>query len=79
MSLLRFVCCLDAYLKLYLRLNFLGFRNHFFHKLYVLLRFSCVICMDFVTHYIFFGLYGLVICLNDLYGVFSGFMSSRSK
>jgi hypothetical protein len=33
--------------------------------------------MDFVAHYIFFGLYGLVICLNDLYGVFSGFISFR--
>jgi hypothetical protein len=67
------------YLKLYLRLKFLGFHNHFLHKLYVLLRFSCIICMYFVAHYIFFILYGLVICLNDLYGVFSGFNSSRSK
>jgi hypothetical protein len=77
--LLKFVCCLDVYLKLYLRLKFLEFCNHFFHKLYILLRFHCVIFMDFVAHYIFFGLYGLVICLNDLNGVFSGFISSRSK
>jgi hypothetical protein len=79
MLLLKFVYCLDVYLKLFLRLMFLGFHNHFFHKLYVLLRFSCVICMDFVAHYIFFGLYGLVICLNGLYRVFGGFISSRSK
>jgi hypothetical protein len=79
MSLLKFVCCLDVYLKLYQRLKFLRFRNYFFHKLYILLRFSCVICMNFVAHYIFFSLYGLVICSNDLYGVFSGFISSRSK
>jgi hypothetical protein len=79
MSLLKFVCFLDVYLKLYLRLKFIGFCNHFFYKLYVFLRFSCVICMDFVAHYILFGLYGLVICLNDLYGVFSRFISSRSK
>jgi hypothetical protein len=51
----------------------------FFHKLYVLLMFSCLICMDFVAHYIFFDLYGLVFCLDDLYGVFSGFISSRCK
>jgi hypothetical protein len=68
-----------VYLKLYLRLKFIGFHNHFFHKLYVLLRFSCVICMDFVAHYILFDLYGLVICLNDLYGVFSEFISPISK
>jgi hypothetical protein len=67
------------YLKLYLRLKFLWFHNHFFHKLYVLLRFSCLICMDFIAHYIFFDLYGLVFCLDDLYGVFSGFIRSRSK
>jgi hypothetical protein len=79
MPLLKFVCCLDVYLKLYLRLKFLVFRNHFFHKLYVLLRFSCVICMNFIAYYIFFGLYGLVICLNNFYGVFSGFISYRSK
>jgi hypothetical protein len=61
MSLLKFICCFDVYLKLYLRLKFLGFHNYYyFHKLYVLLRFSCLICMDFVAHYIFFDLYGLV-------------------
>jgi hypothetical protein len=49
------------------------------YKLYVLLRFSCLICMDVVAHYIFFDLYGLIFCLDDLYGVFSGFISSRSK
>jgi hypothetical protein len=48
MQLLKLFCCLDVYLKLYLRLKFLGFHNHFFHKLYVLLRFSCLICMVFV-------------------------------
>jgi hypothetical protein len=69
--LFKFVYCLDMYLKKYLRLKFLGFCNHFLHKFYALLRFSCVICMDFVADYIFFGLYSLVICLNDLYGVFS--------
>jgi hypothetical protein len=79
MSLLKFFCWLDVYLKLYLRLKFLRFHNHFFHKLYVLLRFSCLICMDFVTHHIFFDLYGLVFYLDDLYGVFSRFISSRSK
>jgi hypothetical protein len=68
-----------VYLKLYLRLKFLRFHNYFFHKLYALLRFSCVICMDFVAHYIFFSLYGIVICLNDLYGIFSIFISSISK
>jgi hypothetical protein len=66
-------------LKLYLRLKFLGFYNHFSHKHYVLLMVTCLICMDFVDHYIFFDLYGLVFCLDDLYGVFSGFISSRSK
>jgi hypothetical protein len=30
MTLLKFFCCLDMYLKLYLRLKFLGFHNHFF-------------------------------------------------
>jgi hypothetical protein len=29
MPLLKFVCYLDVYLKLYLRLKFLGFYNHF--------------------------------------------------
>jgi hypothetical protein len=79
MSLLKFFCCLDAYLKLYLRLNFLGFHNLFLHKLYVLLRFSCLICMNVVAHHIFFDLYGLFFYLDDLYGVFSGFISSRFK
>jgi hypothetical protein len=79
MSLLKFFCCLDVYLKLYLGLKFLGFHNHFFHKLYILLRFSCLICMDFVARYIFFDLYGLVFCLDDLYRVFSGFICSGSK
>jgi hypothetical protein len=79
MAFLSFFYCLDVYLKLYLRLKFLGFHNHFFHKLYVLVRFCCLICMDFVAHYIFFDVYGLVFCLDDLYGVFSGFISSRSK
>jgi hypothetical protein len=27
--------------------------------------------MDFVAHYIFFNLYVLVFCLDDLYGIFS--------
>jgi hypothetical protein len=54
---LKFFCCLDVYLKLYLRLKFLRFHTYFFHKLYVLLRFSCLICMNFVAHYIFFDLY----------------------
>jgi hypothetical protein len=40
-------------------LLFRGFHNYFLHELYVLLRFSCLICMDFVAHYIFFDLYGL--------------------
>jgi hypothetical protein len=79
MSLLKFFYFLDVYLKLYLRLKFLGFHNHFFYKLYVLLRFSYLICIDFVAHYIFFDLYDLFFCLNDLYRVFSGFISSRSK
>jgi hypothetical protein len=77
--LLKFFNCLDVYLKLYLRLKFVGFHNYFFHKLYVLLMFSCLICMDFVTHYIFLDLYGLIFCLNDSYEVFSGFISSISK
>jgi hypothetical protein len=68
-----------VHLKLYLRLKFLGLHNHFFHKLYVLVRFSCLIYMDFVVHYIFFNLYGFVFCLDDLYRVFSQFISSRSK
>jgi hypothetical protein len=68
-----------VYLKLYLRLKFIEFHNHFLHKLYVMLRFNCPVCMDFVAHYIFFDLYSLVFCLDDLYGVFSGFISSRSK
>jgi hypothetical protein len=50
-----------------------------FSILYVLFWFSCLICMDFVAHYILFDLYGLVFCWDDLYGVFSGFISSRSK
>jgi hypothetical protein len=29
LSLLKFFCYLDVYLKLYLRLKFLGFHNHF--------------------------------------------------
>jgi hypothetical protein len=57
MSLLKFFYCLDVYLKLYLRLTFLGFHNPFLHKLYVLLRFSWLICMDVVAHHIFFDLY----------------------
>jgi hypothetical protein len=74
--LLKFFYCLDVYLKLYLRLKFLGFHNHFLHKLYFLLRCSCLIYMDFVAHYIFFDLYGLFFCLDDLYEVFSAFISS---
>jgi hypothetical protein len=35
--------------------------------------------MNFVAHYIFFDLFGLFFCLDDLYEVFSGFISSRSK
>jgi hypothetical protein len=77
MPLIKFFC-LDVYLKLYLRLKFLGFHNHFLHKLYVLLRFSCLIRMDFVAHYIFFDLNGFF-CLDDFYGVFIGFISSKSK
>jgi hypothetical protein len=69
-----------VYLKLCLRLKFLGFHYHFFlHKLYVLLGLTCFICMDFIDHYVFFDLYGLFIFLDDLYGVFSGFNSSRYK
>jgi hypothetical protein len=68
-----------VYLKLYLRLKFPEFHNHFLHKLYVLLRFSCLICMDFIAHYIFFNFYSLFFCLDDLYGVFSGFIGARSK
>jgi hypothetical protein len=67
MALLQFFCYLDVYLKPYLTLKFLGFHNHFFHKLYVLLWFNCLICIDFASHYIFFDLYGLVFCLDDLY------------
>jgi hypothetical protein len=60
MGLLKFFFCLDVYLKLYLRLKFLGFNNYYFlHKLYVLLMFSCLICMEVVAHHIFFDLYGL--------------------
>jgi hypothetical protein len=29
MPLLKFFCCVDVYLKLYLILKFLGFHNHF--------------------------------------------------
>jgi hypothetical protein len=35
--------------------------------------------MNFVAHYILFNLYGLFFCLDDLYEVFSEFISSRSK
>jgi hypothetical protein len=77
LSLLKFCCCLDVYFKLYLRLKFLGFHNHFLHKLYVLLRFSCLICTDFVADYIFFDLYGLFFCLDDLYGVVSAFCNGK--
>jgi hypothetical protein len=66
-----------VYLKLYLMLNILGFDNFFLHKLYVLHRFSCIICMDVAAHHIFFDLY--VFCLEDLYGACSGFISCRSK
>jgi hypothetical protein len=78
MSLVKVFCFLDVYLKLYLRLKFLGFHNHFLHKL-CLLRFSCLIYIVVVAHLIFFDLYGLFFYLDDFYGVFSGFISSRSK
>jgi hypothetical protein len=39
------------------------------HKLYVLVMFSCVIFMDVVAHLIFFYLFGLIFCLDALYGV----------
>jgi hypothetical protein len=60
-----FCCCLDVYLKLYLRLKFLGFHNHFSHRLYILFMVTCLICMDFVSQYIFFDLSGLVFCIDD--------------
>jgi hypothetical protein len=59
MSLLKFFC-LDVYSKIYSRLMFLGFHTYFLHKLYVLFRFNCLICMDVVPHHIFFDLYGLL-------------------
>jgi hypothetical protein len=43
-----------------------------------LLRFNCLICMNVVAYHIFFDLYGLIF-LGNLYGVFSEFISSRSK
>jgi hypothetical protein len=59
-----------VYLKLYLRLKFLGFHKHFLYKLYVLVMFSCIICINIVAHLIFFDLYGLFyFCLDVLYGV----------
>jgi hypothetical protein len=79
MSFFKFCYCLDVYLKLYLRSKFSGFYNHFLNKLYILLMFSCLIYMDVVAHHLFFDLYGLFFCLDDLYGVFSRFISSRSK
>jgi hypothetical protein len=51
--------------------------SFFLHKLYVLVRFSCVICMGVVAHLIFFDLYEIF--LHILYGVFSRFISSRSE
>jgi hypothetical protein len=49
------------------------------HKLYILLMFSCLICMDVVAHHIFFDLFDLFFYLVDFYGVFSTFISSKSK
>jgi hypothetical protein len=54
MPLIKFFCCLDVYLKLYL--IFLGFVIIIF---YINSRFSFLICMDVVSHYIFFDLYDL--------------------
>jgi hypothetical protein len=79
MTLLKFLLLFRCVFEAIFKIKVCRFDNHFFHKLYVLLRFSCLIFMDFVGHYIFFNLYGLVFCLDDLYGVFSGFISSRSK
>jgi hypothetical protein len=59
MSLRKFFIYIDMYLKIYLKFNFLGLHSHFLHKLYVLLRFNCLICMDDVAQHIFFNFYGL--------------------
>jgi hypothetical protein len=68
-----------VYFKLYLRLKFLGFHNHFPHKLYVLLMFSCLICLDFVAHYIFFDLYGSIFCLDDLVDLLVLYLRFRNR
>jgi hypothetical protein len=59
-DLLSVFCYLDVYLKVYLRLKFLGFHKLFLHKVYVLVRFSCIICMDVVSHLIFLDLYNFL-------------------
>jgi hypothetical protein len=71
-----FICVFEAMFKIKISRVSLSF---FLHKLYVLLGLTCFICMDFIDHYVFFDLYGLFIFLDDLYGVFSGFNSSRYK
>jgi hypothetical protein len=49
MPLIKFCCCLDAYLKLYLRLKLSRVNGLFLHNLHVLFVFSCLICMDLVA------------------------------
>jgi hypothetical protein len=57
-SLLKFFLLFRCVFEAIFKLKFLGFRNHFLHKLYVLLRFSCIICMYVIAHHILFDLYG---------------------
>jgi hypothetical protein len=74
---LLFRCVFETIFKI--KVSWVNFIINFLHKLFVLVRFSYLICMDFVTHYIFFDLFDVVFCLDDMYGVFIGFINSRSK
>jgi hypothetical protein len=60
MPLIKFCCCLEVYLKLYLRLKLSRVNGLFLHNLHVLFVFSCLICMDLLAPLIFFNLYGFV-------------------
>jgi hypothetical protein len=60
MPLIKFFCCLDVYLKLYLMLKLSSVNGLFLHNLHVLFLFSCLICTDLVAPLIFFNLYDFV-------------------
>jgi hypothetical protein len=79
MTSLKFFCCLDVYFKLYLRLKFLGFHNHFcMNSMFCL---GLVALFVWILQPIIYSSICMVyfFCLDDLYGAFSGISSSRSK